>query len=192
MRKKIVLVFLLFFLTLSGIIAYDKLSIQSLASTIAAPSVIGQDTSGDPVRLKIPILQIDAAVERVGVLLDGQMDVPKKSDNVGWFDLGSVPGSSGSAVMAGHFDGKNGSPAVFAKLDELKVGDKVIVERTTASPLVFIVKGTRVYDPGFADEVFGQSDGSHLNLITCDGTWDGMKKSYSKRLVVFTDLVQGE
>jgi len=28
---------------------------------------------------------------------------------------------------------------------------------------------------------------AHLNLITCEGVWDKVSKSYSKRLVVFTD-----
>lgn len=52
---------------------------------------------------------------------------------------------------------------------------------------------SRTYNPGHADEVFHQGDdGSHLNLITCDGVWDGVEKSYSKRLVIFADIVREE
>ena len=52
----------------------------------------------------------------------------------------------------------------------------------------FIVRESRTYDPGYADDVFSQNDRVHLNLVTCDGVWDGVKKSYSKRLVVFADI----
>jgi DTW domain-containing protein YfiP len=39
-----------------------------------------------------------------------------------------------------------------------------------------------------APEVFNSSDDkAHLNLITCDGTWDKAQKIYSDRLVVFAD-----
>lgn len=47
----------------------------------------------------------------------------------------------------------------------------------------------RSYDPTVdASGIFGSNDGkAHLNLITCEGIWDATKKSYSKRIVVFTD-----
>jgi hypothetical protein len=45
------------------------------------------------------------------------------------------------------------------------------------------------YDPNIsATDVFISSDKkSHLNLITCTGTWDSILKSHSSRLIVFTD-----
>jgi len=56
--------------------------------------------------------------------------------------------------------------------------------------ITFVVKEIRRYDPlQDATDVFTSKTGAHLNLITCDGVWDASKKSYTKRLIVFTDLV---
>lgn len=38
-------------------------------------------------------------------------------------------------------------------------------------------------------DVFDLNDNSaRLNLVTCEGVWDKTEKSYSKRLVVFSDM----
>ncbi len=141
-----------------------------------------------PIRLKIPSINVDASIEYVGLTLKGAMEVPKNVNDVGWFNLGPRPGERGSAVIAGHFDGVNGGAAVFTHLDKLKVGDKLFVEDDKKISTVFIVREIRTFDPGYADDVFGRSDSAHLNLVTCDGVWDGAKKSYTKRLVVFADI----
>jgi len=38
-------------------------------------------------------------------------------------------------------------------------------------------------------DVYNLTDRSRLNLITCAGTWMPSLKTYSHRLVVFTELV---
>lgn len=144
---------------------------------------------GLPVRLTISTIGVDAAIEYVGVAPDGNMDVPKGPDGVAWFQFGPRPGEVGSAVIAGHFGWKDNLPAVFDHLDALKKGDRIIVKDDQGATLTFVVRESRLYDP-LADsgDVFGSSDGkAHLNLVTCEGVWDAVSKSYSKRLVVFTD-----
>ena len=143
----------------------------------------------NPIRLKIPNINVDATIEYVGLTSKGAMEVPSNAVNVGWFDLGPRPGELGSAVIAGHFDDKSGKAGVFVDLYKLKKGDKLYVENAKGQSITFEVQGSRIYDPGYADEVFTRNDKAHLNLITCDGVWDGIKKSYSKRLVVFADLI---
>lgn len=146
------------------------------------------NNQGLPVRLKIPSINVDAVIEYVGVTSQGAMGVPSSPTTVGWFDYGPRPGERGSAVIAGHFDGEHGEAGVFSKLSQLKDGDKVYIEYRKDITIPFVVRTRRIYDPGYASDVFSQKDGSHLNLITCDGVWDGDKKSYSKRLVIFTDM----
>ena len=153
---------------------------------------VPQDTQviseiASPVSLIIPTINVDAEIERVGLTDEGNMEVPSNKDNGGWFAMGPRPGEKGSAVIAGHFDGENGEPGVFNQLNELRGGDKLYIEDDQGVTTTFVVRESRVYDPGYADEVFNQSEGSYLNLVTCDGAWDGNIKSYSKRLVVFTD-----
>jgi len=144
-----------------------------------------------PVHLIIPALNVNAAIQSVGVNNKGEMDVPSNTVDVGWFRLGTLPGKPGSAVIDGHFDGENGEATVFADLYKLKKGDKLYIKDNKGASTTFIVRESRTYDVGYAEDVFSSNDGGvHLNLITCDGVWDGVKKSYTKRLVVFTDVLQ--
>lgn len=57
-----------------------------------------------PAILAVPSLGIEARVDPVGVRNDGQMAIPDDVDRVGWYRFGPVPGSDGSAVLAGHVD----------------------------------------------------------------------------------------
>lgn len=172
---------LLFYLTQA---AREKSVSQSSA---LQSRVLGKVSPGVPVRLTIPAINVNAAIEEVGVTQSGDMEVPSNTVDVGWFKLGYRPGEKGSAVIAGHFDGKNGEPAVFTDLYKLKEGDKLYIEDDTGATTSFVVRESRTYKPGYAEEIFSVNDRAHLNLITCDGVWDGVKKSYSKRLVVFAD-----
>lgn len=142
-----------------------------------------------PVRLRIPVINVDANVEYVGIASDGTMDVPKNPDDVAWYNLGKIPGEIGSAVIDGHSGWKNGTPASFDYLFKLKKGDEIYVEDSKGIITTFVVRESREYNPeSDATNVFSSEDGiAHLNLITCAGTWNKVSKSFSKRLVVFAD-----
>ncbi len=145
-------------------------------------------SEGFPMRLEIPSINVNAAVEYVGITPKGAMDVPINTVDVGLFKFGAYPGESGSAVIAGHYDSVTGAPGVFANLNKLKKGDNVYISYANGITLTFVVRESHTYVPGYAEDVFNGKTGVHLNLITCDGMWDAGKKSYTKRLVVFTDI----
>src|SRR5437899_369427 len=91
----------------------------------AAPSpqaprdgAVATSVPGIPVRLRIPILGIDAVVEPVG-LVAGAMDVPVDAGDVGWYRLGPRPGATGNAVIDGHLTSAAGA-AVFFSLSRLR------------------------------------------------------------------------
>jgi LPXTG-site transpeptidase (sortase) family protein len=144
-----------------------------------------------PIRLEIPKINIDAVLEYVGLTPQGAMAVTKGPTNAAWFYLGPRPGEDGAAVIAGHDGWKDGIPAVFDNLYKLKKGDKVYIKDENGSTTTFIVRTTQTFGQNAdASAVFISSDGkAHLNLITCEGTWNPVKQSYSNRLVVFTDKV---
>ena len=149
-----------------------------------------KNTLGDPSRLKIPKINVDAAIVTVGVTDKGEMEAPSGPKNVGWFKLGPRPGDSGSAVLAGHYgQWKNGEGSVFDDLSKLIIGDRIYVEDENGTIITFAVKELRTYDPNANTlDVFASSDGkAHLNIITCEGTWIASQKTYSNRLVVFAD-----
>jgi len=143
-----------------------------------------------PVRLKIPKINVDTVLERVGLTPKGAVDVPKDQANAAWFNLGPRPGENGSAVIVGHYGrSENGQGSVFDDLGKLKRGDELYVEDEKGATITFIVRESRTYDKNEnALDVFKSGDGkSHLNLITCSGVWENDQKTYSNRLVVFTD-----
>ena len=135
-------------------------------------------------------VKVNAPVEYLGLTENGGMASPKGWWNVGWYRLGTVPGQPGNAVIAGHLDATKGK-AVFWRLRYLKPGDIVSVTDTDGKITRFRVRKTRVYhkDNFPLNEVFGPSEGAHLNLITCDGTWNRSARVYDKRMVVYTDKV---
>jgi LPXTG-site transpeptidase (sortase) family protein len=145
---------------------------------------------GLPVQLKIPNLKVDAVIEHVGLNDKGEMAVPTEATDVAWYQLGQRPGAVGSAVIAGHYGVKNDIVPVFDNLHQLKKGDKIQVTDDQRTVMNFTVTKIASYDKDAdATEIFSSDDGkSHLNLITCEGTWNQATSSYPQRLVVFTEL----
>lgn len=149
---------------------------------------------GLPVRLKIPIIGVDSAIEDAFITPDGRMDVPAGSINVAWFSLGPHPGQIGSAVIGGHFGITNGVPFVFYDLEKLKVGDKIYIVDDKGDTLAFVVSSIKLFHrDADATSVFTSDDGlAHLNLITCEGIWNRVNDTYPERRVVFTDAIPSE
>ncbi len=147
-----------------------------------------------PMRLTIPVLGVEAAIEAVGRDAKGAMATPSDPHNVAWYSLGPMPGAIGNAVIAGHLDLANGKPAAFWKLNQLKVGDVVQVILSDDSTLTFAVERLASYPDGQAplEEIFGFRAEPYLNLITCAGSWNKTAGAYTKRLVAYTRLVKAE
>jgi len=162
---------------------------EVLTGNTIAPYEQERARPGLPIRLKIPSINVDAPIEHVGLAPDGAMDAPKERANAAWFELGQRPGENGSAVIAGHYGWANKQASAFDNLYELRPGDRLYIEDDRGTIISFVVRESRRYDPDAdAGDVFGSGDGkAHLNLITCEGAWDKVSRTYSQRLVVFTD-----
>ncbi len=143
-----------------------------------------------PVTIIIPKLNIQTAIEQVGLTPDNYMDVPKNANNAGWYMYGTKPSEAGNAVITGHYDTPTGAPALFYYLKRLEIGDEVTTVSENAIKSIFTVTGkeTIPYDKFPKDYVFVTKVGKNLNLITCDGVWNQQKRVYSDRIVVYTTL----
>jgi len=196
MRFKTLLKWLLVAVAVVGVVCLASILLlkgpSEQASPVASqvPQSLQQNILGLPVRLKIPKMNVDAPIGDVGLTPQGAMGVPVGPTSTVWFDLGPRPGEDGSAVIAGHEGWKDGIWAVFDDLYRLQKGDKVYVIDEQGETTTFVVSGSRLYDQnGDASDVCYSNDGqAHLNLITCEGTWNAAQKSYSNRLVVFTNI----
>ncbi|MCM3406023.1 class F sortase [Cytobacillus oceanisediminis] len=159
---------------------------------VEAAEIIKDDRTGViPSVIEIPAIGVEASVEEVGLLDDGEMDVPAGFETTGWYEGGYKPGEPGNAVIAGHVDSKKG-PAVFFNLKKLKTGDEVIVTGGNMARKVFEVIEVKAYPRLDAPlkMIFGYTSRSALNLITCTGTYDHDSTQHSERLVVYTQLKQ--
>ena len=160
------------------------------ATRAVAPPVAGPPPSnvGVPVRVRIPSIGVDAAVEQVGVDADGNMATPDDPWNTAWYAPGARPGQKGNAAIAGHVDYAGLGQVVFWDLDKLGPGDEVFVDTAGGATLRFVVRDSVYYRPENAplQDIFGQTSAVNLNLITCGGTFNPVTRQYDQRLVVFT------
>jgi LPXTG-site transpeptidase (sortase) family protein len=168
----------------------SKVVSNSSNNSVNAPSIFKakQSRGQFPARLIIPSIKVNAAIDFVGLTRSGAMGNPIGRVRVAWYDLGPRPGALGSAVIAGHRGRSARTPTVFDHLSSLRAGDLVYVKDAKGATVTFIVRNSRVYDASTkAPEVFSSASGAHLNLITCDGSWDKANSGFTKRIVVFTD-----
>lgn len=151
------------------------------------------DPAANPVRLLIPSIGVNATVEHVGILNNGDLATPTASPwtDVGWYVSGPQPGQQGSAVIDGHLDRPGGYPAIFWNLRYMHVGDIVTVMSANGKSLRFQATRVASYAPNAApiQAIFGNGGGTYLNLITCAGDWIPSQHQTTLRLVVYTTLV---
>ncbi len=157
---------------------------SSVLTTTSQPSEIPEET---PSRIVIEKINVDAEIESVGMNEKGEMAVPAEDMNVAWYNLGYKPGADGSAVVAGHFDTRTGSPAVFYDIAKLSQGDEIEVTYPNGEAFTFEVTDSALYP--FNDfplqKVFNTPGSPTLNLITCDGVFNSAQRNYSQRRVVY-------
>lgn len=141
-----------------------------------------------PVRLEIPSIDVDAAVEARGLDSKRNIATPKDYRDVAWYSLGPRPGEPGNAVINGHVSWWTGD-AVFTHLARLRTGDSVRVVRADGRVVTFNVTGKQVVDANARiASLFAPSTQSTLTLITCQGVWNPLTQSTNQRLLVSAAL----
>ncbi|MET7319501.1 class F sortase [Streptomyces sp. NPDC005549] len=143
-----------------------------------------------PDRVRIPAIGVDAPLTGLGLTGTGSLDVPpaEKKNLAGWYEAGTTPGETGTAIVAGHVDNAEG-PAVFYRLGALAKGATVEVDRRDGGVAVFTVDAVEVYAAdAFPDEkVYGAADRPELRVITCGGPYS-RSTGYQGNVVVFAHL----
>lgn len=163
------------------------------SATGTAPPAVAEGTGVvaegvAPAAVSVPAIGLDAPLIDLGIADDGAMEVPVDADDVGWFTGGGKPGGRGPTVIAAHVDSASG-PAVFARLDELVVGDRVDVTTIDGGVVSYAV--TEVVDVPKAEfptaRVFGAQPTDQLRLITCGGVFDRGSGHYDQNRIVFAE-----
>jgi LPXTG-site transpeptidase (sortase) family protein len=100
----------------------------------------------------------------------------------GWFD------NPTNIVLAGHSTMPNGSPGVFISLDQLAVGDEIVLSNGDGDRH-YQVTDIRIV-PIDDISVVMPTDQERLTLITCEvGSYHESSQQYLRRLVVIADRV---
>ncbi|MFH8236453.1 MULTISPECIES: class F sortase [unclassified Streptomyces] len=143
-----------------------------------------------PDRVRIPAIGVDAPMTGLGLTPSGSLDVPPAEDEnlAGWYEAGTTPGETGTAIVAGHVDNAEG-PAVFYRLGALEKGAVIEVDRLDGGVAVFTVDAVEVYEAeDFPDEkVYGAAGRPELRVITCGGDY-ARGTGYQGNVVVFAHL----
>ncbi|MCR4512116.1 class F sortase [Aeromicrobium sp. 50.2.37] len=142
--------------------------------------------------MTIPPLGLDESLIDLGIDEEsGELEVPEDPARVGWFTGGGKPGETYPTVIVGHKDSRTG-PAVFARLTDLAVGERLSVLDARGERRTYEVTEVRdvPQDARFpTEDVYGETDDSQLRLITCTGPYDRGIGRYTENRVVFASEV---
>jgi LPXTG-site transpeptidase (sortase) family protein len=168
------------------------------AATIPAPTVAVPPQAppplpapvhvGVPTLLEVPAIGVREQLTGVGLKPDGAMQTPAFG-KVGWYDRGPRPGASGPAVVVAHVHGPAGDD-VFARLHELRPGDRVTVRRTDGSTTFVVDAVQQVAKESLPYErIWKRSPRALLRLITCGGEPDPVTRMYPDNTIVYAHAV---
>jgi hypothetical protein len=175
-----------------GVLASGACAPATVAPVALAGSPVAAATGHDPVRLDIDAIGVHAAVLRLGLAPDRTVEVPPLgSPDVGWYSYSPAPGDLGPAVLLGHVDSAATGPSVFHDLPQLRSGDEVVVRRADGTSARFRVDAVGRYPKARfpTAAVYGDIDHAGLRLITCGGSFDRVRRSYTDNVVVYASAV---
>ncbi|MFI7481127.1 sortase domain-bontaining protein [Kocuria sp. M1R5S2] len=154
----------------------------------SAPSAM---EASDPASLFVPGTGTRSELLHLGLRDDGSLQVPPEGPGspASWYTGSPAPGEPGPAVLLGHVNATGGGPGVFADLRQLTPGDRIEVAREDGTTVVFVVERAEQYvkDDFPTLEVYGNTEGAELRLITCDG-YDPATGEFDDNYVVYATL----
>lgn len=135
----------------------------------AAPAPATQQHSGPPVRLVIPVIELDQKVVPVGLDRNRMPVVPKH--DVGWYNLSAAPGQSENVVLWGHvlrFRNAPNVPAPFARLSEAPVGAQLILYSANGAAHHYVITRKVRATPDQVEYIL-PAGREQVTLVSCIG-----------------------
>ena len=181
--------------TQTGVIVPDA---QKVITTTQDPSekkpTITNDytvAANQPRLIQIPTINVKAYVQKVGITNTGAMATPNNIYFTGWYTNSVAPGEKGVSIINGHVGGRY-NQGIFVDLKSLKPNDDINVQMGDLTWRNFKVVTTESYTLDATASVLFQDDPKidrELHLITCDGVFDSVSRSYDKRVVVIAKYI---
>jgi sortase (surface protein transpeptidase) len=168
-------------------------SVQTGTPRLAAEPAAAAMGASVPVRIEIPVLNVDAPVTQLGNGPGNTIQVPPLNNHnlAGWYDHSVMPGQDGTSIILGHVDTYAGA-SVFFYIKTLAPGNLIKIIRADGSTAAFSVDGVqRVAKATFsANGIFGNTPYPELRLITCGGPFDAATRQYLDNIVVYSHLIR--
>ena len=141
-----------------------------------------------PRALYINKLNISARILPMGVNNDGSMQAPFGIYDAGWYSGSARPGETGAMVVNGHSSGPT-RQALFGRLDTLKDGDEIVIEKGDMTRLRYKVVHSETIplqdvDMNKVSLPYGTAKNG-LNIYTCTGKWLADKQTFDHRVIVY-------
>jgi sortase (surface protein transpeptidase) len=167
------------------------------------PTATPTPYDGAVARLKLPSLDVDSAIEVIGVKANNEMDVPHDPLNTGWYDVEGwgKPGHGSNSVFAAHVDYYPNILGPFNKLKNLQPGvDDVVVVMDNGTEYRYrVIRSARfpVSEIKMGELIWPEEkpEGAEwITLITCGGDFvsaqPGGPGEYLHRDVVVAERYQ--
>ena len=140
-----------------------------------------------PERLVASSVGLDLPVVPKGVDGRGEMALPERPTELGWYRFGAAPADDrGAVVLAGHVDSDRYGPGPLERAAGLRKGDEIEVRdakgRTTTYEVVAVQRISKSDFDG--DDVFTRTGRPVLRLVTCGGAYLPERGGYQDNLVV--------
>ena len=141
---------------------------------------------GVPQRLHIPRLELSMPIIATTVDKTGQMALPDRPTQIGWYAYGPRPGAwEGSAVLGGHVDSREYGVGPLAGLGRLDRGDKIII-LSQGERLTYRVDSIQQISKRSVPlaEIFDRSGPPRLRIVTCGGPYLPSRGGYRDNLIL--------
>lgn len=136
-------------------------------------------------RVLIPTAGVNALV--VNVYLDGESwDVSQLGEYAGHLQGTAWINTPGNVALAGHVEMRDGRPGIFARIEELRMGDPVILTQSGVEQRYAVTDIKRVSPDDLS--VLYPTSNERITLITCD-SYDFLQNAYQERIVVVAERV---
>lgn len=138
--------------------------------------------------IKIPKINVEARIERIGVNKGSELQAPQNIFDAGWYDATAKPGEIGASLMTGHSTGPT-KRGVFYSIGSLETGDLIQVERGDKQVITYSVIKVVTYEADKVDmsALLATVDKTKagLNLLSYSGAYNVTTNHFESRVAIF-------
>jgi sortase (surface protein transpeptidase) len=153
----------------SGIFDEPVLEAGFAAPTAAPTPVLSSFAPDQPVRVLINAIDLSQSLISVGLDENNVPIVPRH--DVGWYQYSARPGEGENVVLWGHvlrFRDAPDIPAPFAQLNQVQLGDTIMVYTADGTPHTYVVSELVWATPEQVEYILPQGR-EMLTLVSCIG-----------------------